>query len=1106
MKKSLTALLLFMMTASVFPTLLNGQADKGMNLLDKGNPTAAEAALRTAIDDPKDGPYAMYGMARLFADERFERRHIDSAFAYIEACDRAYRRMPADLKSKLVKKLNTGMIAEQRKLIVEMAADRAKSTGTIDACNHFLEHFTKPAAKTKRAVVTERNKLVLAAAAESTSFEEAVEKLAPYRVSLATDTPGLLPQADKIIFSAFTRTRGLGAFPEFQALFPENVISKDTLKTVLDAALQRQDAAALEDFTSKYTQSVFHAFAVDSLSARLLAGGAEPELRRFITRYPAHAQTQAMWQRYYASVRQSNPDRLEQFLRDNPQYPFPEQVAADISQMKRDAEKNAFEGFLAQSDPALGFRLLQQYPESAYTGKAANHLAGIILQKEARSGGTRQYIEEFLRRFPAHAQSEALWKHLYAGVREQATDPAQLEQFLRDYPQYPFPKQVGADMEYLNVNREKIEYEAFVQKPSAKAGFEFLQRFPQSNRREAVMQRMADLLQQADSRKTDIERFLQEFPMPSRRQALLKRLYSIVSQNLNLEAIASFERSYPDFADKERLAADKKRAIPAIDDLGPYSESKRELFEDFIRSTAPAQKAMDALRRMINRDFRDGKYAAAAAVVNSFQQEFGDQNKEYNQLRALLSIPTEDLKRSDFAPKINTPRDDYAPILSADGRTLYLCRNIGSEDIFVSQMNEQGNWSLPAPVTEWNTSNLSEAPESISADGNEFYLFRSGKFLISRKTAAGWSAPEELPPPFNQFGWQADLSISSDGKAMLFAARTAAGVVDIHAALMQKNGAWGKPFSLGPIINTYKTDRSPFLHPDGKTLYFSSEGHPGFGGSDIFMAKRQDDTWTNWSEPVNLGPAINTTGNDWGFRVSTDGEFAYYTANINGNGDIVRCELPSPYRPEEVATVSGKMTGTDGKPLDAEIVWEDLRSGEVVQVTRTNPSTGEFFAVLPERGRYGYSVRKPGYFPLAGNVDLRSDLGEIRLDKPMELATIEEMKTRDIALPLNNLFFETAKYDIQPESFPELNRLAELVVNEQWSIEIHGHTDSVGGDASNQTLSENRAKAVRDYLVGKGCNPARIVAKGFGKSKPKASNDTDEGRALNRRVEIRIRS
>lgn len=991
MKKSLQALAIFATVLSS-PTLLHTQADKGISLLDKGNPAAAEAAFRTEMDDPKNGPLALYGLARVFSDAQFERRQVDTAFAYIEACDRAYRKMPPNLKSKIFKKLSSGMISDQRKKIMDQASVRAKEQGTVEAWDFFLNNFPKPAAALKRNALRERNALLAVRAEQSDNWRDVKDILDRYGPSLAGDTPPLFTKAQEALFRTWTSENGFRAFPEFQAAFPDNAVSKDTLKTILDQALRSSDPQALAAFTEKHTQSIFLPFAVDSLAERLAQGGTEALHSRFLAKYPNHSRANAVRQRHYA------------------------------------------------------------------------------------------------------------------GVRENTTDPARLEQFLRDNPAFPFPEQVAQDIAYLKQNQERLEYETFAQKPEVSAGFAFLSRFPESSRVEQVKQRMADLLAQPDARKRDIEQFLEDYPLPGRRQALLNRLYDFVSQKADIGEIMAFEKNYPDFEGKKRIAADKERADWSRLDPGAFSEEKRPLFEEYIRRTAPSGKALAALRKMIDPDYLSGNYAAAATVANAFNDAFGNADEDYNQLKSLLALAGEDIKRQSFAPNINSTRDDYAPILSADGRTLYLCRNSsGSEDIYVSYQDPMGNWSAPVSVSVWNTSYNSEAPESISADGNTFFLFRGGKFYLSKKTADGWSAPEMLASPFNKFSWQADLSIAADGKAMLFAARTPGGSVDLYVSLLKIDETWGEPFSLGNAVNTPREDRSPFLHPDGKTLYFSSEGHEGFGGSDIFMTKRLDDTWTNWSAPLNLGPAINSKGNDWGFRVSTNGQFAYYTAIMNGNQDIVRCNLPSHIRPEEVATITAKMVDIDGKPLDAEIVWEDLETGEVVQVTRSNPATGEFFAVLPERKRYGYSVRKPGYFPLSGNVDLRGELSEIKLDKPMELATFEEMKTRDLSLPLNNLFFETAKFNIQPESFPELNRLARLIISEKLSIEIHGHTDSVGSDASNQALSENRARAVRDYLIGKGCDSDLVSARGFGKSRPKASNDTEEGRALNRRVEIKIR-
>ncbi len=807
---------------------LAAQSDKGMTLLESNDWPAAEAAFRADIKANKNLPLAWYSLSKMYAHSHFEGKNLDSAYVYIERAERAFRKLSPKQREKLAKKqkLTAKMLSEQRQLLSGQAADRALAIGTIEACEAYLQRYTRASAQNKRKIYEVLNPLIFDKARQSSGKDTVLQLFIDYGESMETVTPDIFRQMQILLFERTMEQDGIGAFPAFRRQFPDNVMSRDSLAAQVERALNSPEVEPLELWADKYPKSVFHRYVLDALAARVVARGAEASCRKFVQQHPHHKDAPAVWNRYY-----------------------------DL-------------------------------------------------------------------------------------VRKRATQPEQLEQFLLDNPAFPNPDFVKKDIADLELLRSK----PIVQTPA---------------------------------------------------------------------------------------------------------------------NPAPQKK--------------------------------------------LNEIELEDLNRREFAPRINTPQSDYSPILSADGRTLYLCRrHNGSEDIFVSYQNARGEWSEPEPESAWNTSDKSEAPESISADGNYFYLFRQGKFYVSQRTAEGWSAPTLMPPPFNQFGWQADLSISSDGKAMLFAAGNLWNS-DIYVCLQDEQGNWGQPISLGPTINTERNDRSPFIHPDGKTLYFSSQRHGGLGDFDIYMSKRLDDTWTNWSEPTNLGPAINTKGSDWGFRVSTDGTFAYYSANLNGSEDIVRCDLPAAAKPEAVATVTGKMTDSKGNPLDAEILWEDLRTGEVVQITRTNPITGEFFAVLPERSRYGYSVRKPGYFPLAGNVDLRNELGEIRLDKPMQLATLEEMRTRNMTLPLNNLFFETGKYQIQPESYPELNRLADLVIKENLHIEVQGHTDNVGAPATNQQLSENRAQAVRQYLVNKGCSPAQIETRGFGENAPKASNATEEGRALNRRVEIRIR-
>jgi outer membrane protein OmpA-like peptidoglycan-associated protein len=283
----------------------------------------------------------------------------------------------------------------------------------------------------------------------------------------------------------------------------------------------------------------------------------------------------------------------------------------------------------------------------------------------------------------------------------------------------------------------------------------------------------------------------------------------------------------------------------------------------------------------------------------------------------------------------------------------------------------------------------------------------------------------------------------------------------------------------------------------------------GKGGLDIFKSTRLDNTsWTKWSPPVNLGDTINSNLSDWGFKVATDGQMAYFSKG-NTYEDIYAVQLTKAQQPEKVTIIQGKVINDKNNPIETNIVWQNLITGDTIQITRSSPN-GSFFATLPPmRGLVGYGVNKEGYLPVNGNVDLRSGSGKTisrRDSVVIVIASIESAIKKGMALPLNNLFFETAKYDILPESFAELNRWAEIIQNNNLKIEIQGHTDNVGNVGSNEALSQNRANSVRTYLISKGCKENQLIANGFGETKPLTTNDTEAGRAKNRRVEIKIKS
>ena len=466
-----------------------------------------------------------------------------------------------------------------------------------------------------------------------------------------------------------------------------------------------------------------------------------------------------------------------------------------------------------------------------------------------------------------------------------------------------------------------------------------------------------------------------------------------------------------------------------------------------------------------------------------------------------------------ISDNINTATgDEYVPVLTADGKTLYFCGsdrddNLGGEDIYVSHF-VNGEWTKPKIVKELSTAENNESPLSISADGNTMIFFDNGKIYSSERTANGWSEPE-LFDVLNFKDWNSDVSITADGNAIFFSAGTKSWFdidIKIYVTNKQPDGTWSEPICLDSIINAGTINRSPFLHPDMKTLYFSTDGYGGYGYLDIYKTTRLDEnSWDKWSEPVNLGENINTEGYDWAMRITTQGDKAIYNISTNDQNDIYMVDLEKEMQAEKVVTLSGKITDEAGNPLDAKINWENLETGTKIGNLKSNPANGEYFITLPVGKNYGIYVSKDGYYPVSENIDLRKNIVNYDIKKDFTLKNIEKILEGETSIQLNNVFFETAKYDLKKESYPELNRLADfLKQNPNVKVEISGHTDNVGSDEYNKNLSQQRANTVKKYLISQGCNSEQLKAVGYGETKPIASNNTEEGKAQNRRVEFRV--
>ncbi len=497
---------------------------------------------------------------------------------------------------------------------------------------------------------------------------------------------------------------------------------------------------------------------------------------------------------------------------------------------------------------------------------------------------------------------------------------------------------------------------------------------------------------------------------------------------------------------------------------------------------------------------------------------------------------------------VNSEYNEINPMIAPDGKTLFFARishpnntngTKGSQDIWYSELDTAtGKWGparrmgFPLNKDEYNCA------YSITPDGNTMLIkgqytngnYETRGFSMSKKTASGWSPPQkvDIPGYVSLSKGQFDCGfLSADGKVLLmaFSEKKNSKEDDIYVSFRQKDGSWTKPMNLGPEVNTKFTETTPFLAPDGATLYFSSNRDGGLGSNDIYVCKRVDKTWKHWSKPVNLGPNVNTDGYDAYYTLGASGDYAYLTTfkNTLGKGDIVRVKLTDDRsnqpgkvggsddvatktdvtRPDPVALISGKVIDqVTGKPIEARIIYQTLPDGAEAGEATSDPITGEYKIVLPYGQKYTMRAIAKDFIAEGDNIDLTQPKAFQQITgKELKLVPIEVGRT----VRLNNLFFDTGKSELRPESGPELDRLV-TTLNEapKMVVEVRGHTDNTGSNEINAKLSQDRAEAVREYFVSKGIEPDRIASKGFGESKPVATNDTDEGRQQNRRVEFVI--
>lgn len=506
----------------------------------------------------------------------------------------------------------------------------------------------------------------------------------------------------------------------------------------------------------------------------------------------------------------------------------------------------------------------------------------------------------------------------------------------------------------------------------------------------------------------------------------------------------------------------------------------------------------------------------------------------------------------NLGPNINSSFPEYGPSISTDEETIFFTARRSNtyggkrdendngffEDVY-SSVKVAGKWQPSKPLSKNVNTDSHDATAGLSPDGNKLYVYRAGPtdggdLYETVLFGLDWEEPVHMNKNINTKYHESTVSMSFDGKRLFFVSDKESGLgdADIYYSDMDVNGEWGPAKNIGPEINTKYGEEGVFMHPDGVTLYFSSKGYNSMGGYDIFKSSMVNG---KWQTPINLGYPINGPDDDVFFVVSGSGNRAYFaSAKPGGFGenDIYKITFLGPEKQPllntedqllamvanpisnlktetEVEVKSAKLTILKGivqdeknkKPLESSIELIDNEKNTVLATFKSNSSTGKYLVTLPSGKNYGIAVKHEGYLFHSENfiIPEATEFQEFNLD--IDLKKIEIGST----IVLKNIFFDFDKATIRSESANEISRLIKLLKdNPKIKIELSSHTDNIGSDDYNLKLSDNRSKSVVDYMITKGISASRLIAKGYGETKPIETNDTEEGRQNNRRTEFKI--
>ncbi|MBS2210798.1 PD40 domain-containing protein [Carboxylicivirga mesophila] len=635
--------------------------------------------------------------------------------------------------------------------------------------------------------------------------------------------------------------------------------------------------------------------------------------------------------------------------------------------------------------------------------------------------------------------------------------------------------------------------------------------------------------------------------------------FGLVAQNYSVKskkAIASFEAAQTSYAN-ERAADALKHLDGAINKEKAFIEAyllKADIYfnlKQYQNEVQALEKALaidstffvPALFNMGVAKYNTGEYDEVRVWMEAFIRHNKNKRTKLNpefwiekaQFAKEAIVNPIYIEPYNLGENINSQFDEYWPSLSADGETMIftvlvpkdplitdtdgLAKNAINfrEDFYVSYKKD-GEWLQREPLVSLNT-NSNEGAQALSADGNWMFFTACGRrggkgscdIWFSRRVAEGWSKPVNLGAPVNTPFWESQPSFSSDGRTLYFVSNRPGGKggKDIWKSTIigyKEDGSpfFGKVENLGDNINSAEDENSPFIHLDNQTLYFSSDGWPGMGAMDLFYSRY--DSVNGWSRPVNLGYPLNTEDEEIGLVINAKGDLGYFSSNGLDNRedkDLYQFTIPQKIRPMPVTYIKGRVYDSEtNETLSADIKINKLPGGQLSVNTFTAPHSGEFLFCLPAGDTYALNIQKEGYLFYSDNFDVS---GNGTIEKPQVLDVYLSQIKEGASFVLRNVFFETDSYQLKAESHTELDYVVRLLqLNPTLKVEIGGHTDNTGSRDYNLSLSEQRAKAVYQYIEQKGIDVQQLHFRGYGFDRPIESNDTEEGKAKNRRTELKV--